>query len=465
MNQGTIFISHRAEYSDVVRKLKKTIQDTSNGRVQVFISEDIPRGEKWRHAIEDQLQQSESLLLVYGAPHEDWSWCFYEAGYFAALQSRQGAARQIYCLVRPNVPPPGPLNHLQIVNDKEALIGVLLSIYSKNNANHNAVDVRARIDDIEKNLFGTLSNFENYPRVYFSVNDADFVAEKTIPAHALLTSDESVLRLLFGVGKTSIAWGDVAAAVAHSLPPNQTAFVSKWVEETSRIILAGRDSKYIPPQTVLMGTGGTRFRFLLYAARKEGDGRYCCEFLVIDEVGGPPIGLPGQLLSLLTGIRMGFRLRYELIRRFPNDFVVLSEKARKDRIEEFPRVIDNLLSESDARGNFNLEDLVSAFDEVEGERLRKLVGYWPDVKEKLYKSLGLSSEGKVVSDDGLRGANVELFRNAFDALNLINGEFMSRCCARVSRMMAKSEDQLKEYAIELDAKLRDLTGPTLQDAA
>jgi hypothetical protein len=38
--------------------------------------------------------------------------------------------------------------------------------------------------------------------------------------------------------------------------------MSKWVEETSRIILAARENRFIAPQTVLVSPGGRRFRLL-----------------------------------------------------------------------------------------------------------------------------------------------------------------------------------------------------------
>jgi hypothetical protein len=61
MTPGTIFISHRAEYGRLVRELKKSIEQTSRGKIEAFISGDIPRGEM------DHLQKSESLFLLYGA--------------------------------------------------------------------------------------------------------------------------------------------------------------------------------------------------------------------------------------------------------------------------------------------------------------------------------------------------------------------------------------------------------------
>src|SRR5262245_24192679 len=141
MKPGTIFISHRAEYGAVVRELKNAIESTSRGKLNVVISEDLKGSERWRKAIQEHLEDAERLFLIYGAPYEDWSWCFYEAGYFACLdpgeaQPRPGSegrqSRPIYCIKRPNVPAPGPLSDLQMVTDKERLIADLIDIYHEN---------------------------------------------------------------------------------------------------------------------------------------------------------------------------------------------------------------------------------------------------------------------------------------------------------------------------------------------
>ncbi|HEY7844192.1 MAG TPA: hypothetical protein VID30_11005, partial [Bradyrhizobium sp.] len=80
-----IFISHRTAYGSVARALKRVIETSSGGAIKVFISEEIPSGNDWRPSIEKHLREGQSLFLIYGAPYEDWSWCFYEAGYFSAV--------------------------------------------------------------------------------------------------------------------------------------------------------------------------------------------------------------------------------------------------------------------------------------------------------------------------------------------------------------------------------------------
>ena len=139
---GTIFISHRAEYANLVRELKKAIETTSRGQIDVIISEDLSGAENWREAIKSQLQRAKYLFLVYGAPYEDWSWCFYEAGYFAGTHPGPQQQRSTYCIARPKVDPPGPLSDLQMVTDKERLITDLIDIYNRNNVEYDSAKLR-----------------------------------------------------------------------------------------------------------------------------------------------------------------------------------------------------------------------------------------------------------------------------------------------------------------------------------
>ena len=465
MTPGTIFISHRAEYGSLVRDLKKVIETTSRGSIKVFISEELPRGERWRAAIKSQLEDAESLFLVYGAAYEDWSWCFYEAGFFAGVDAAGKQSRRTYCIARSNVAAPGPLNDLQMVTDKEQFIADLVEIYDRNEVKYDPVKLRDSVDKVAIGLFRKLDEFESYPRVYFLANDRDFGNSPELPAGSMVTGDKVFLTQLFGIGKERILWDEITKADWGDRTPQEQLFFSKWVDETKRIIRAARQNRFIAPQTVLIVSGGHRFRFLLYQARIQGDGSYCCEFLVINEVGGPALGLSPRLLALLTTIRLGFRFRYELIQHFDKDSHELTDTERRIRIQEIPRIIDNLTTESYTRGNITLEDLQSAFDDGEAERLGKLASYWPILKENLYGALGVSADGKILSNEGLIGSNLERYWIAFDSLRLLNIEFLSRCCARVSRMMMKSEEELKLNAETLEKNLRMLSPPFKREVA
>jgi TIR domain-containing protein len=461
MAPAPVFISHRSEYGRVARALKQVIETASHGQIDVFISEDIPRGNEWRPAVEKHLRDGQSLFLIYGAPYEDWSWCFYEAGYFAAVNPPP-SDRQIYCLIRPDISPPGPLSHLQMVTSKDQLIKELIQIFQKNAIEFDAVELRGLAGKLEQGLFGEIRQFNGYPRVHFVASDAEF-AKGEIPATAVFAGDDNVLGDLFTIQAPSVPWGRIYR-LAHSDTGKQN-FIYKWLDETAQIILAARENQSIAPQTVLIGRGGRRYRTLLNCARIQGDGTYCCEFLAIEEVGGPLTGLPIRQLSLLTGIRMGYRFRSEVIQKFPNDFDVLPPEERQRRIEQIPRTLEDLTVESRTRGNITPEDFLAAFDEAESERLSKLLDCWPLLTRELYKSLGLAPDGKTVVGPGLIGPDVERYRTAFNAMRLLNIEFLSRCCARVSQMMKRSEQELSENAKALEDAVRALADPDLKSAA
>jgi hypothetical protein len=463
MTPGTIFISHRSEYAGLVKELKRAIETTSGGQIRVFISEELRGSENWREVVKSRLADAESLFLVYGAPYEDWSWCFYEAGFFAGIDAGRERPRRIYCISRPNVAPPGPLNDLQMVSDVKGLIKDLVDIYTENKVEYDTVHLRQTMSEVGKHLFSRLEEFTSYPQVHLLVEDKEFGAAADIPPCALLKGDKVLLTQLFGIGRDAIRWDEIAAVANDDRSPQERIFYSKWVEETKRIILAARQNRFKAPQTVLIARN-MRVRFLPYLARIQGDGSFCCEFLVIDEVGGPALGLSRQLLALLTSLRLAFRFRYELIRRFAND--PESEADRRVRIQEIPQIIDNLTRESESRGNITLEDLQDAFDnEDEAERIGKLVGYWPFLQKQLYGSLGVSLEGTLVSDQGLIGANLQRYRVAFDALRLLNLEFLSLCSARVSRMMLRTPEESKKNFEGLENNVRALRGLLTQSAA
>jgi TIR domain len=461
MAPAPVFISHRSEYGRVARALKHVFETASQGQIDVFISEDIPRGNEWRPAVEKHLRDGQSLFLIYGASYEDWSWCFYEAGYFAAINPPP-SNRQIYCLIRPDVSPPGPLNHLQMVSSMDQLIKEIIDIFQRNAIEFNAVDLRGMVGKLEQDLFGEIRQFDGYPRVHFVASHGEF-AKGEIPAAAVFTGEDNVLGDLFTIRAASVPWSKI-----HNLAYSDAGkhnFTYKWLEETAEIILAARENQFMAPQAVLIGRGGRRYRTLLYRARIQGNGTYCCEFLAIEEVGGPLTGLPIRQLSLLTGIRMGYRFKSEVIQKFSNDFDMLSSEERQRRIEQIPRTIEDLTVESRTRGNISSEDFLAAFDEGESERLSKLLDYWPLLTRELYKSLGLTPDGKTVVGPGLTGPDVERYRTAFNAMRLLNIEYLSRCCARVSEIMKRSEQELSQNARALGAAVKALADPDLKSAA
>ena len=443
MSKATVFLSHRAEYKELAQKVKDFIQNSSGGNIKVFISEDIAKGDNWRADIEAQLRDAKYLFLIYGAPHEDWAWCFYETGYFAALRATD-PARKIYCLAREEIAPPGPLDNLQTVRNEKDFINLVLKIYASHEVECDSAEVRSKASEVARPLFSRLAEFTGCPRIYFEAKNADFTDEASLPTHSCLKAERQVMREVFGAQTDTILWRDLHLHAENHVPEGQKAFVKKWLDETCGAIIESRKMRFSTSQTVLIGPRGKRFRFILTSGRVEGDGRYRCEFLLLDEVGGPAVGMSSQLLSLLTNIRMAFRFKHELLQRMPRrGYCARNGEERRNLIMELYRLLTNLEAESAYRGNNNVHDLYDAFDSCESSRIRTIVEeYWPVVRQALFESLGLLQDGRFETQDGLQGAKLDRFHLVADVLRLLNDEFLFRCCARVTRKVEMSEEAL-----------------------
>jgi hypothetical protein len=76
--------------------------------------------------------------------------------------------------------------------------------------------------------------------------------------------------------------------------------------------------------------------------------------------------------------------------------------------------------------------------------MRQLSGYWPAIYRELTGALAVFTDAKVSKEQ--LADSIERFRNALEALRLLNLEFLSRCCALVAKMMSLSDDEMKTNA-------------------
>jgi hypothetical protein len=149
---GTIFISHRAEYASLVRELKKVIETTSRGQIDVVISEDLSGAEDWREAIKSQLKAPTIFFSSMVRLMKTGRGASTRAGYFAGTHPGLQQQRSIYCIARSKVDPPGPLSDLQMVTDKERLIAGLIDIYNRNNVAYDSAKLRVSINQAANGL-------------------------------------------------------------------------------------------------------------------------------------------------------------------------------------------------------------------------------------------------------------------------------------------------------------------------
>src|SRR5262249_2010690 len=119
-------------------------------------------------------------------------------------------------------------------------------------------------------------------------------------------------------------------------------------------------------------------------------------------------------------------------------------------------VFQNLMAESDARGNVDIseQNFYSAFDRASAARMRKLIANWDPIHAELISTLGVLGDAKTPRD--IAAATIQRFRNSLEALRILNLEFLSRSCDCVAKMISVPAEESETNAVELDRLVKTM---------
>jgi hypothetical protein len=108
-----VFLSHKKKDFRAAKQIRDELRLQSAGRIDVFMSENITKGDDWQGKIEEALYESDWFLLLYSGVDNDWAWCHHEAGIFRGMAYPD--ADRLVVLYPPNVELPDPLKRYQAV--------------------------------------------------------------------------------------------------------------------------------------------------------------------------------------------------------------------------------------------------------------------------------------------------------------------------------------------------------------
>jgi hypothetical protein len=123
-----IFLSHKHEDAETARGIKSCLTRlTEDGKLNVFLSEEIVAGDEWFAWIRRQLGASNLLLLLFTDKTMTWDWCLYEAGLFQDLDADTDTDRRRVVCLSGVEQIPSPLKHLQAVDASRKSVKKFLS--------------------------------------------------------------------------------------------------------------------------------------------------------------------------------------------------------------------------------------------------------------------------------------------------------------------------------------------------
>ena len=105
MNGLKIFVSHSAEYKELAKSLKLSLQALEAGKTHLLdikICEEMPGSTNWRKWIDENVRTADVFLLLYPHASMEMRWCYFELGRFYEEK------RHVVCIKNIDISKPPP---------------------------------------------------------------------------------------------------------------------------------------------------------------------------------------------------------------------------------------------------------------------------------------------------------------------------------------------------------------------
>lgn len=426
------------------------------GDLDVFLSEDILKGEDWQDKIEDALYNSDWFILLYSGSDEDWSWCHHEAGVFRGMM--YPIARRIVVFHPPNVKLPKPLERFQAVkcadqtqpNDVDRFLcdfyGVpcypdfkeLNGILVAQDDDRKAVADKI-IDSVGKIV---INKIEPDNELIVRVLDVAHLRSDTFPTKACIES--SALRLFrFGTDKWS--WGEFKQTL-QTRDPDLAKRLDKYLwrvicdackESIQRRHLMSIYTLFRAPLDSL------NYKPILNSVEIAGDNSAMIRINFVHVAAGSQVDVRNKSIArVFTALNLAHRFRWEII-----DLYTDREKVKQlvecdngesqmengsstgDGLGKVWEAIVHLETEARNRGVYDEDELPLEFG-PERSKITSIFSTWEKKRQRL--------------KEAIEQQNAALFSDTLADLDVVNVDFICLAAKRLSDLVRADFDERKK---------------------
>jgi TIR domain len=317
----TVFLSHKSQHASAANDLVDALSIVF-GSDEVFLAEDIKKGDEWRADIDRALAEAKCFILLYSDPRLDWSWCFYEAGAFAKM------GRPIFCLHPVDVAPPSPLANLQTIMATPEQLETWIR--------NDLCPIKGCQQPSNKKISPSIEKIEKL------IKDTGPVQEKILkpfiwielPGDEPNWYDESALSNYFSCAIVSID-PDSAMQLGFASPPigkqllpflRELACDADWSDDRVEFWItkffeslrdAAKERLHFQEAAYFRHESGRILRPVVVSYAKNSSGTKCrLRVIFASELGAPLTDSPSLAQRLSVGIRLAVRTRLEVLEPF-----------------------------------------------------------------------------------------------------------------------------------------------------
>jgi hypothetical protein len=426
-----IFLSHKHEGAETARGIKACLtQLTEDGKLNVFLSEEIVAGDEWFAWIQRQLGASNLLLLLFTDKTMSWDWCLYEAGLFQDLDADTDTDRRRVVCLSGVEHIPSPLKHLQAVDlSRKSVKKFLIDLYLGTELTGFASPLSPWLAKVPETLDKAAEDIsqlmarkpveERYftKSVLIHIADPQSLKSGVIPPDARVEANESTLQALFD-RLVVRSWRELEEEAREH-------HEKRWINELAAAMQRYAEGR--PPHPIQATFRARKaeqiYRPVLYRVDSLADGSAIFKVLFLEDVSWRLTDIPYTMGNLITSLSMATRFRYEMLEKYRGKLRAMDATARQRACEAMIRTVNNIEEEGGSRGLLEKEGLIDGFaTTADRDAVATMYARWYEIRDTLLQALQ-ERDGETVEDQ-------------LDALYAINRRFLDITTKRLATLMA-----------------------------
>ena len=429
-----IFISHKGKDKEAAEKITYALELYGATNLKIFVSERISAGVPWAPEIYDKLKRADWLLLLYTDPSEEWDWCLFEAGFFAATIKDQ--QKRLICLHTLDDQPPLPIQEWQTVpvTDEKKMEEFLKLLFGEINptlANSKGrlqelADLIAKAFQLKVRRKLKTEWYTSYMTLSMNADQVEqLIQTGRVPGDIKcgMKKGESLNIFGFGTGECTMEILEEGLEKHHK---------DSWLKALGECMRAAALNRIPIPRIPILYSSSTQkdYHVILHCSRLFSDGSMEFYFLFVEKIPENEIEQGRELKKLGNILKLGRAFRWQILTKFQREISVLMQKS--DREKEIEHCLENLkfsmdwvVGETQRLDILTEEDVLKTFEKTEDIRAidDAVKNIWPKLFEDMYAGIEVSDLTKV--------------RNAIDGMLEYNKDYMIRAARRYAELMER----------------------------
>ena len=433
-NKISVFFSYKKKDEEAAVKIVNLLRKFSAGRLEITFQAEFTSdiaGRPYRKKIIDEIKNANWFILLFPDPQDDWDWCLYEAGFFAAQFT---SADRLICLHHSSKKP-SPIEDYQMVAVELPEVEKFLRMaFLEDNPIPGLGPVNTAIEndieDIAVQIVHAIRRPQNLQReiyepwVELHVIEPEKLYEIEKFDKSLIVDANKKALEIFGLLDKKSTWQEFR----ENLAINDTdEGANRWLKDLIHVIRKiSNGHTFYPVQSVFQNKEGKMYRPVVCAVDRDVDQMpkkiETFHLTFTEDVASVDrSAMPKDLSVLANVLRSTFRFRWEVLEKFSKG------PMTEDDIERLQTAFVRIKQDWDSRSVGGQEDICRLFPgEHVQHRLSEMFSSWYKVK---------NDEETGELDVAMKNKDIEKIPGLLKNFLPMNSEFLEMAADRFAELV------------------------------